>query len=70
MKVITCGLTGFSFMNDVDHSDSEEDEQPQARGRRTANGQARDRVAEKEKARKKMHADIAKAAGGPLIGVV
>ncbi len=55
-------------MEEGQDSDSEEDEVP--RGRR---GQAapprRDRVAEKEKARKKLREDIAQAAGGPLTGI-
>lgn len=62
-------LTSRSFLNDAESSESSENEAPQTRRGRAGNGQARDRVAEKEKARMKLREDIAKAAGGPLTGV-
>ena len=58
----------FSFMGDAEESDSSEEEAPQTRRERAGGGQRRDRGAEKEKVRKRLREDIAKAAGGPLVG--
>ena len=57
-------------MKDGEESESSEDEERQARRGRAANGQTRDRAAEKEKARDRLMADIANAAGGPLAGLL
>lgn len=54
------------FINDADESESEEEPQPTRRGR--AAPARRDPAAEKAKARKELREDIAKAAGGPLMG--